>query len=106
MRLQRPWLRIAIRFKTREAQAKGNRKLVRILRWALHDDLLDAVLSALEERYGVLAIGDGDFLRFILENWEEILEIILTIIELIGGLEHATDDEHTMATYATDLLAA
>ena len=31
-----------------------------------------------------ISIGDGTFLQFLLDNWEEILQMIISIIGLFG----------------------
>jgi hypothetical protein len=48
------------------------------------DNMEDMVLSLIE---GLNApSSETPFLDWLIENWEEVLKIILTIIELIGGM--------------------
>jgi len=83
MKRQRPALRLAIRIKQVQLIATGQRRLAQLLNRALRDrDTLD---EAIIRATSGLAIGDGSLLDWFLENWEQILEIILTIIGLFSS---------------------
>lgn len=89
MRRMRPALRLAIRIKQRSYVRSGQHGLARILNKALVDpDVQDVVI---QQATANRSIGDGGFLQFFLENWEQILEIILTIIGLFGSQEDRDD---------------
>ncbi len=78
-----------MRIGRRKARKSHDYKTVNAITMALSDsDIQQEVLARLSSRYGQemssKEIGDGSFLDWLLENWEEILEIILTIIGLFG----------------------
>ncbi len=83
MKRQRSSLRLAIRIMQVRLVLTGQRQLARFLNRALYDrDILDEVVA---RSTSGLAIGDGALLDWFLENWETILEIILTIIGLFAS---------------------
>ena len=86
---RQPAFRLACRIARRKARRKGDRDQVRACTVALRTpDIQDEVLERLMETRGdqiaITAIGDGTFLDWLIENWETIIEMIMTIINLFG----------------------
>lgn len=82
-----PALRIAMRIGRRKARIEGNYKEVNAITEALsNEDIQREVLIRLKSRLNrqmkIREIGDGSLLDWFLENWQEILRIILIIIGL------------------------
>lgn len=61
----------------------GRREAARAFDQLDDDDILGAVMTvAASKDVSISAIGDGKFLQFLIDNWEEILKIILMLIGL------------------------
>lgn len=59
----------------------GRREAARAFDQLEDDDILGAVVTvAASKDISISAIGDGTFLQFLIDNWEEILKIILMLI--------------------------
>lgn len=71
------------RFISSKPNGMGRREAGRAFDQLDDDDILGAVATvAASKELSISAIGDGKFLQFLIDNWEEILKIILTLIGL------------------------
>lgn len=71
------------RFVTSKPNGMGRREAGRAFDMLEDDDILGAVATvAAGKQESIAAIGDGKFLQFLIDNWEEILKIILMLIGL------------------------
>lgn len=71
------------RFISSRPAGMGRREAARAFDQLEDEDILGAVMTvAVMVGVSISAIGDGTFLQFLIDNWEEILKIILMLIGL------------------------
>lgn len=77
--------------KKQQAERRGDGRTVDAIEHVLHDELMfcglccESVVACTSQRGRLF--GQFEFLRYLLENWQTILENILKLIDLFSGTD-------------------